>query len=60
MSDLKKKELTMRMRKAEAAIAELEYKIEERKADIQRMADHIELQKTQIEKAQEEFNELED
>lgn len=35
----------MQVKKADAAIAELEMKIEERREDIQRMVDHIEVQK---------------
>jgi hypothetical protein len=50
---LEKMKKMAEIKKVEAAIAELEYKIEERKIDIQRMIDHIELQlkrKTEIEK----------
>ncbi len=56
MDNLKKKELIMRRSKAEAAMAELEFKIAEREADIQRMIDHIELQKAQIKLANDELN----
>lgn len=45
MSELDMKRLKMQIKKADAAIAELELKIEERNEDIQRMVDHIEVQK---------------
>lgn len=48
MSDLEAKKLEMRKKKAEAAIAELEYKIAERQEDIKRIQDHIALQKQQL------------
>jgi SMC interacting uncharacterized protein involved in chromosome segregation len=44
MSNLKKKKLELDLMKVAAAKAELEYKIEERLEDIQRMKDHIKLQ----------------
>lgn len=45
MSTLEKKKLNLQLKKADTAIAELEYKIEERLEDIERMKDHIELQR---------------
>lgn len=45
MSELEIKRLHMQVKKADAVIAELELKIEERNEDIQRMKDHIEVQK---------------
>lgn len=45
MSELEIKRIRMQIKKADAAIAELELKIEERKEDIQRMEDNIELQR---------------
>ena len=45
MSELEIKRLRMQIKKADAAIAELELKIEERREDIQRMEDNIVLQK---------------
>lgn len=45
MSELEIKRLQMQIKKADAVIAELEMKIAERKEDIQRMVDHIEVQK---------------
>lgn len=42
--NLEKKKKEVDLKKIEAAVAELEYKIEERKADIERMRDHIALQ----------------
>ena len=58
MSTLKKKELEMRVKKAEAAIAELEFKIEEKLNDIKRMEDHIGLQKELVESSKEELAKL--
>lgn len=55
MNALQKKELEVRKLKAQAAIAELEFKIIEREQDIQRIKDHIELQKkilVEVEQAQ--------
>jgi len=43
--DLAKKKKEMELKKIEAAIAELEYKILERFEDIKRIEAHIELQK---------------
>ena len=40
--DLKEKKKELDLKKVEAAIAELEYKILERMEDIKRMEDHIE------------------
>lgn len=45
------------IKKIEAATAELEYKIEERKADIGRMQDHIKLQKERMDKILTELKE---
>ena len=45
MTNLEKKKLQLQLKKADTAIAELEYKIEERLEDIERMKNHIELQK---------------
>lgn len=53
MLEQKKKELSII--KAQAAIAELEYKILERHEDIKRMEDHIELQKKIIEDLKEDL-----
>lgn len=44
MDNFKRKELEVRRKKAEASIAELEFKILEREQDIQRIRDHIKLQ----------------
>jgi hypothetical protein len=44
MSNLEMKRLEMQVKKADAVVAELEYKIQERLDDIQRMKDHIQLQ----------------
>jgi len=46
MTVLERKKLELQLKKADTAIAELDYKIEERKEDIKRMEDHILLQKT--------------
>ena len=45
MTDLERKKLQMQLKKVDATIAELEYKIEERLEDIKRIKEHIELQK---------------
>jgi hypothetical protein len=45
MTDLEKKKLHMQLKRTDATIAELEYKIEERLEDIKRIKEHIELQK---------------
>ena len=58
MSNLKKKKLELDIMKVAAAKAELEYKIEERLEDIQRMKDHILLQETREKELKEELNEL--
>lgn len=52
MNDLDKMKKIAELKKIEAAIAELEYKMEERRQDIQRMQEHIDIQinrKTQLE-----------
>lgn len=43
--DIKQKKKEMELKKIDAAIAELEYKVLERMEDIQRIEDHIKLQK---------------
>lgn len=43
--DIKEKKKEMELKKVDAAISELEYKILERMEDIKRIEDHIELQK---------------
>ena len=48
MSDIEILKLEMRKKKAEAAIAELLFKIAEREQDIQRIRDHILLQEEQL------------
>ena len=45
MTLLEKKKQEVKVKKAEAAIAELECKIQERLEDINRMEEHIKLQK---------------
>lgn len=45
MDALEKKRLQMRLKQVDAQIAELEFKIEERLADIERIKEHIEKQK---------------
>lgn len=44
MSQLEKMKKDMELKKIDAAIAELEYKIQERLEDIDRMKEHINLQ----------------
>lgn len=48
MSEIDLKKLKMQRLKAEAAIAELEFKIAERGEDIKRMKDHITIQQKRI------------
>ena len=50
MSPLEEKELQMKIKKSEAVIAELEFKMEERKQDLARMEEHIALQRDNISK----------
>lgn len=52
---LEKMKKEVELKKIEAAVAELEYKIEERKEDMQRMQEHIDLQ---IKRKQEIIQEL--
>lgn len=44
MNSLDRKKKEVDLKKIDAAVAELEYKIIEREEDIQRMKDHIDLQ----------------
>lgn len=44
MDELEQMKLKMQMKKADASIAELEFKIVERMQDIERMKEHIKLQ----------------
>ena len=55
MEKLERKKLEFRLKKVDAAVAELEYKIEERLEDIKRMQDHIELQKEEETKIKKEL-----
>ena len=52
---LEDKKLKMDLLKAEAAKAELEFKIEERLIEIQRIKDHIALQEKRIEEVKAEI-----
>ena len=45
MERLERKKLEMQLKQVEAKIAELDFKIEERKEDIKRIEDHIVQQK---------------
>jgi septal ring factor EnvC (AmiA/AmiB activator) len=47
MDALERKKLELQLKKVDTAIAELEYKIAERQVDIERMEEHIALQKKQ-------------
>lgn len=47
MDSLEKKKLEVQLKRIDATIAELELKIDERKEDIKRIEDHIELQRKQ-------------
>lgn len=55
MQRLERKKLELQLMKVNTAIAELEYKIEERNEDIKRMEEHIVLQKEQEQKIKEEL-----
>jgi len=55
LEELEKIKLKVKISKAKASIEEIECKILEREIDIERMREHIELQKTEIKKAEEEF-----
>ena len=55
---LEEKRKELQLKKIDTAIAELEYKIEERLEDIKRIEDHILLQKEQEEKTKLELKEL--
>lgn len=57
---LEDKKLKMDLLKAEAAKAELEFKIEERLVEIQRIKDHIALQEKRIEEVRAEMAARED
>jgi len=52
---LERKKLELQLMKVHTAMAELEYRIEERKEDIKRMEDHIDLQKEQELKIKQEL-----
>ena len=54
------KRLKMDLLKAEAAKAELEFKIEERLVEIQRIKDHIELQEKRIQEVKAEMAAMEE
>ena len=58
MSNLKKKKLELDLMKVAAAKAELEYKIEERLEDIERMKEHIKLQEIRQKELQGELDEF--
>ena len=58
MSNLEEKGLELQVKKAEVQIAELEYKILERQADIERILAHIELQKQVIIDSNEKLKKL--
>ena len=55
MTNLKLKQLEMQKKKAEAVIAELEFKIEERREDIKRMEEHINQQEKLLQEIQTEL-----
>lgn len=55
MTDLDKKKLEVRIKKAEAAMADLELRIQERLEDIKRMEEHIQLQKDSINECKREL-----
>lgn len=58
MSNLEEKGLELQVMKAEVQIAELEFKILERQADIERILAHIELQKKIVIDSKEKLNKL--
>lgn len=45
MDTLERKKLEVQLKRIDATIAELELKVDERKEDIKRIEDHIQLQK---------------
>lgn len=53
--NFEKKEAELKVKKAEAALTELELKIMQRQRDIHRMEEHMELQRQNIEDAKEEL-----
>lgn len=55
---LEKKKIQLNIAKAETGVLELEFKIEERKQDIKRMEEHIQLQLKRIEELKEEQKQL--
>ena len=55
---LERKKLELNLMKCQTARMELEYKIEERKADIQRIEDHIALQDVQEAKLKQELKDI--
>lgn len=55
MKEIDKKKYELQFKKADTAIAELEYKIAERLEDIERMKDHIKLQKELMGEIQEKL-----
>ena len=55
---LEKKKIMLSIQKAMTAKLELEVKIAEREADIERMSDHIELQDKRIDELNEELKNL--
>jgi hypothetical protein len=55
MTDLEKKKIAMQLKRVDATVAELEYKIEERKLDIERIREHISLQKEQEQKLKDQL-----
>lgn len=57
--NLKAEKLKMQIKKSEAAQAELEFRIMELKEDIERVKNHIEIQKENREKLKLEIEELE-
>lgn len=57
MNELDKMKCKMQIKKAEASIAELEFKIVERLQDIERMKEHIKLQEEIKKEAQKKLEE---
>ena len=55
MSDLEKMKRIMKLKKIEAAIAELKYKVAEREQDILRIKDHIKQQQESYEELKREI-----
>jgi len=55
---LEHKKIELNLMKCQTARMELEYKIEERKADIERIKDHIKLQDAQEAKLKQELKDL--